>query len=67
MRDSSVRIFVGGGIAALGFFIEVALVTPLQAQTAIDAAKITCEELKRIPVILKHSLHGRNSWRILED
>ena len=23
--------------------------------------------LKRIPVILKHSLHGRNSWRILED
>jgi hypothetical protein len=47
MRDSSVRILVGGGIAAaaLGFFIEVVLVTPLQAQTTIDAAKITCEEL----------------------
>jgi len=22
--------------------------------------------LKRIPVILKHSLHGKNSWHILE-
>jgi hypothetical protein len=23
-----------------------------------------CDELKRIPVILKHSLRERNSWRI---
>jgi hypothetical protein len=47
MRNSSVRIFVSAGTAtaALGFFLEVALVTPIQAQATIDAAKITCEEL----------------------
>lgn len=47
MRHPSVRRFADAAIAtvALGFSLEVALVTPLQAQTMIDGAKITCEEL----------------------
>jgi hypothetical protein len=47
MCKSRLGIFVGGATAtaALGFILEVALMTPLQAQTTIDGAKITCDEL----------------------
>jgi HdeA/HdeB family len=47
MRKSRVGFFVGVGIsvAASGFIFEVASVTPLHAQTTIDAAKVTCDEL----------------------
>jgi hypothetical protein len=47
MRKSRVSNFLGAGmaIAVSGFIFEIALMTPLRAQTTIDAAKITCDEL----------------------
>jgi hypothetical protein len=35
----------GIAVAASGFIFVAVLMTPLQAQTTIDAAKITCDEL----------------------
>src|SRR5262249_34680669 len=47
MRRSRVGFFLGAGMAAAacGFIFGVAVTTPLWAQTTIDAAKITCDEL----------------------
>ena len=34
------------------------------AKTSFEQGKTYVAQLKRIPVILKHSLRERNSWRI---
>jgi acid stress chaperone HdeB len=49
MRKSKIGLFVGAGLclAGLALILEFSLIEPLEAQTSIDATKITCDELIR--------------------
>jgi hypothetical protein len=40
------------------------LLSPVITEAILSGQQPQQIELKRIPVILKHSLHERNSWRI---
>jgi acid stress chaperone HdeB len=47
MRKLGIFVAAQIGTVALGFLLQVSFRTPLQAQTTIDATKITCDEVIR--------------------